>query len=211
MAAGSATDRADRHRRRRAEAFGKHGENRRAGGRGQFAFDVRFGQGNADEQLGRGGRGNAALAVRDSYLPRTGRHRRRDEAFDRPAVPVRRPCPRYRQSNRPPRPRGNEPFRRSCRELWLPPRPSGRKILFACSFARGGNRPASIIAEISCKCRWACLRRAMHVDLQRAKALPPRFFDAQPALGQAQRSDARVEPIEVGARHRPGRRASCRR
>jgi len=57
-------DRADRHRRRGPKPFGKHRENRRAGGPWSIADDARLSQRDSPQQLGRGS-GNTALAVRD--------------------------------------------------------------------------------------------------------------------------------------------------
>ncbi len=67
---------------------GQGGQNRGAGGRGQFAFDGRLGQGNAAQQFGGGGGGNAALAVGDADLAHAGRHRRGHDAIDAQQVPA---------------------------------------------------------------------------------------------------------------------------
>ena len=58
----------DLHGRQRAERIGQRGQNGRPGGRGHFACDRRLGQRDAAQQFGRGGGGNAALAVGDADL-----------------------------------------------------------------------------------------------------------------------------------------------
>ena len=66
----------------------QRGQDGGAGGRGQFAFDRRFGQRDAAEQFGGGRGGNAALAVGDLDRAPAGRHRRGHDAIHAQQVPA---------------------------------------------------------------------------------------------------------------------------
>ncbi len=198
VVAGAVADPLDFHGGHQAERIDQDGQNGGAGGRGQLTFDRRFLQRNAAEQLGRGGGGNAALAVGDLDPADPRRNRRGHDVIHPEQLPA----------DRGPDDVGDRIGGTNLMEVDFVDRSA---VYAGLGPGQGVEEPASGIPlphvqltrvdhrQDVAQVTFFVFRFAFDADLGRPKAQFCHFGGPQPQAGQSQRADGPVDRLQIDA------------